>query len=653
MALTWTKIGNLKGPKGDAGDTAAMNRFDAIEAKNATQDTRLTAVEGVAGIAVPFWKASTAYTAGQRVVAPNGDVVSAKASFTSGSSYTAANWNASTQDGRLGTLEADKFKKPNLAVSDDLNTVTTTGVYALVTGNPTDWVGQHYPVNTRGALTVSALAGASVIQTYTTWVTNKPRIYVRALASGTWGAWFEVGPDINDVGVTSLAVTQDFNALLPTRAADYVLLTAATDWVGQHLPANIRGALRAVPMGSGSIQTYSTFEATPRVFVRYYYSSAWGAWAQVGGPAAAIAAASDGPGSGLKLVPLPLTTGNSEGDAAVTGTARMPMKWAAPVFRARVHIRNINPRGSIVRTGAVSFTGLWLGKHNTASEGTFTSTPRKICNSFSTPADGGEWVSPWFAYNNTVNVEDLLSFGYDATGTTVASLQGTTWTNADPAVAGTTAPTMTRGSTPFYVWIEAETYATTPVIASIGDSLSVGVGSSKPRQDSWLSQYCATKGALPVHYGSSGDSMALWQDTAQYKWHAFDGLARPDALIWSMGSNDLFGGTSAAATEALFLAIIEQAKASFSKNLYLTSITPRTSVAPGSMETERRTYNTWLKTLPGGAREVFDFVTPISSDDETITPAYDSDGIHLTTAGYGQQITSIVTPVTTPPVQYA
>lgn len=56
---------------------------------------------------VPVWKASTAYTAGQRIISPGGDVVSAKIAFTSGATYSAANWNASTQDGRLGVVETD------------------------------------------------------------------------------------------------------------------------------------------------------------------------------------------------------------------------------------------------------------------------------------------------------------------------------------------------------------------------------------------------------------------------------------------------------------------------------------------------------------------------------------------------------------------
>ena len=42
--------------------------------------------------AIVRWAPNTIYTAGQQVVSPNNDVVSALAGFTSGASYVAANW---------------------------------------------------------------------------------------------------------------------------------------------------------------------------------------------------------------------------------------------------------------------------------------------------------------------------------------------------------------------------------------------------------------------------------------------------------------------------------------------------------------------------------------------------------------------------------
>ena len=47
----------------------------------------------IATVSVPRWKANTAYAAGDKVVSPNGDTVTAKAAFTSGATYSATNWD--------------------------------------------------------------------------------------------------------------------------------------------------------------------------------------------------------------------------------------------------------------------------------------------------------------------------------------------------------------------------------------------------------------------------------------------------------------------------------------------------------------------------------------------------------------------------------
>ena len=74
-----------------ANATALAAKLDKTEAAS----TYITVAAGNATY-VPKWKASTAYSAGDKVLSPNGDVVSAIANFTSGTSFNAANWNLST-----------------------------------------------------------------------------------------------------------------------------------------------------------------------------------------------------------------------------------------------------------------------------------------------------------------------------------------------------------------------------------------------------------------------------------------------------------------------------------------------------------------------------------------------------------------------------
>lgn len=56
----------------------------------------LSATIATSGHDVPAWAPTTAYVQGQQVLNPSGQVVAAKVAFTSGATYNAANWNASS-----------------------------------------------------------------------------------------------------------------------------------------------------------------------------------------------------------------------------------------------------------------------------------------------------------------------------------------------------------------------------------------------------------------------------------------------------------------------------------------------------------------------------------------------------------------------------
>ena len=172
-----------------------------------------------------------------------------------------------------------------------------------------------------------------------------------------------------------------------------------------------------------------------------------------------------------------------------------------------------------------------------------------------------------------------------------------------------------------------------PVVAWFWDSLGSGVGATLPVFDSVGSQWCRDNGALPVHYTASGDTMQGWSDASAFKWQRWQGLSRPDAVVHGMGSNDVFGGASLADMQSRHAASMQLLSRLVSPVIYGTTILPRDGVT-GDMEAVRRSYNTWLTS--SGARARFNIVPAVSSDDETIMPAYNSDGIHLNTAGYAQ-----------------
>ena len=71
---------------------------------------------------VPKWKATTAYLAGDKVVNPGGDVVSAIANFTSGASYNAANWALPTTYVRFVDLAGNPISARHVTIKVDTST---------------------------------------------------------------------------------------------------------------------------------------------------------------------------------------------------------------------------------------------------------------------------------------------------------------------------------------------------------------------------------------------------------------------------------------------------------------------------------------------------------------------------------------------------
>lgn len=485
-----------------------------------------------------------------------------------------------------------------------------------------------------------------------------PSLWIRTRNSSGWTAWERADAK----GVDADRWWRGGTQVPATTQAEREALGFGTYsvWSGAiasnlGLPSGSGGVLEIMPYGSTGLQRYTTtgLGTSQQVWVSAKLSQGWQPFYRI--DAGAFVPPSDTtdtarPGSGFKVVPLALTVGGGGADAATTGAARIPIRYNAPITRWRVHIRNVNPRYSLpARTGAVSFSGLWLGAH--AGNGAYTATPKQIVGPFVTAPEGTDWVSPWLTDAIGGDVERLLSFGYDAPSAPW-SLPGGSWRATTPMAAAQVAPAVTRqGSSPFDVWIEAETYAGTPVIATYGDSLSSGVSATLPVYDSTVSQYARARGALPVHYTASGDSMAGFADPDSFKGSRWATLARPDACIFAMGSNDIFSGITLAVAQAAFATAMSFVRKRISENVYLATVMPRNAVT-GAQEDVRRAYNTWLRTLPGGARDVFDFAASISTDDETITPAVDADGIHLTTAGYAANAAAIIRPVTTPPVMY-
>ena len=357
-------------------------------------------------------------------------------------------------------------------------------------------------------------------------------------------------------------------------------------------------------------------------------------WARVtGAPPAASPA-------GMKTVPLALTTGTTGVAGAASRSVRFPLRFNAPVNRWRVHIRNWNPRLGTVIAAPVNFTGLWLA--DTSGAGTVTGTPTQLAPAFTTPADGSEWVSGWYDAPIGGDVERLLCYGFD-TAQSPWLLTGGSYQASGSASAISGAVTPGPG-TSFDIWIEAETPASTPVVAGVGDSLTAGTGATLPVFESWLSQYTRRVGALPMHVAHHGDSMRGFLTVNPGKVTRWEDLARADAVVWGLGSNDLSSTRTISEMQADFATLLPIVEAAVGPVRHVSTVQPRNSW-DAAAEARRSQWNTWLTSRPE-VRGVLDFASVVSVDGDTLLPEYDSgDGTHLNTAGYQAEADSITTPL--------
>ena len=350
--------------------------------------------------------------------------------------------------------------------------------------------------------------------------------------------------------------------------------------------------------------------------------------------------------TGFKTVPVALTVGGGVHNYPATqGGVRIPVNFGATIKRWRLHIRNINPRQGEPGAGNVTISSVYIGRHG--GNGTVSGGNTLVGGAMSS-SSGSDMVTPWSASVIDASYEYLISYGWTSTAQPKQVVGGGYTTTTVDGAFSNAEPTTRSVNLPLDVWIEAEVEADVPVIAGFGDSLTSGVGAVLPVFNSWLSAYCRTQKAIPVHYSASGDTMAGWSDPEHYKWTRWEEFTRPDAVVHAMGSNDVFGGASLAEMQSRFRATTAILAEKVTPVIHAATIMPREGSQWDPMEQVRRNYNSWLA---GRTRDLHDFVGAVSLDDETLIDSIDADGIHLTAAGYQAVAGAITTPLASTPVQ--
>lgn len=398
------------------------------------------------------------------------------------------------------------------------------------------------------------------------------------------------------------------------------------------LPTEMQGILESFRYGnSGGVQRWNTrsIDFPLEVWQRQRFSTVWDEWQRIDAGGIEIPAPGAG-GSGFKTIPLAVTLGNSgTSDAPSAQTVRYALHFNAPVTRWRLHVANRNARSGSTRPGNVDFAAWQLG---TEGAGGAIQSPQTVIPAFST--DGTGWASQWITAPIGTDTPLLLGTSYTSTVPPILQV-GACWSGATPSTLAR------QANAPFEVWIEAETPATTPVVAVLGSSSDAGVGSTRPVVDSTIARWARTHGALPVHYAHSGDAMSASTDPSAHKWARWSHLDRPDSVLFALGSNDVYGTATLSDMQDRHAQVAGIAATVISPVQYGATVYQRAN----GEDPDRTPYNTWIKGMPNGLRDVFDFAAAIGSPPD---PAFDADGIHLNDAGLAALLAAITGPLTPP-----
>lgn len=477
------------------------------------------------------------------------------------------------------------------------------------------------------------------------------------LSSATAAATYQTKTDATNSNWYrgALAPANEFNHA-DTAPDGFVAVWSSASATAAGLPVADLGVVFTRRMGTSGIQTFTTFGG--QIWHRGRWGNVWATtFKRIDAGAATTPVSGNLPqvASGMKAVPLSLTLGTADADAPLTGTYRIPQKWNAPITRWRICASNRNVRNGNTRGTGIVVNGIWAGAH--AGNGAFAVTPTKAAGSFTVPDDGTAWKSGWINSINIGGNQDVL-FSYDYSATTAPPRQVAGAYYSTSLVGGEVEPAgLTLGnSAALDLWIEAETYAGTPVVAALGDSLSSGAQATLACHDSTISIYARAKQSLPVHYAVSSDTLSDWiADPAEWKVSRWSHLARPDVCLLAMGHNDIYGLNIPQATlQTNFATALPIIREVISPNIIGATITPRNAGTP-EQHTIRHDYNTFLKgrVSAGELRDIVDFDQIITGGTDIINPAYNADGIHFNTAGYQAESDGITRPITSPPVMYA
>lgn len=521
----------------------------------------------------------------------------------------------------------------------DANAIDDNITYAFASGaTPANLPEEAFTAGVLQTWVVAEIGARPKLQIFNT-TGNDGQTWRRFSGSTGWSAWTRT-----DTPVKSTRFPSGFNL---------------DDIMENSLRAcypNIDNVQNAPPSGANGFVQTMVYDVTSRlqfyyelgtaqarkVWRRFRGSSGWTDWTRVDAEYA-LEQAPGGSGGGaspsaLKTAPIALSAGTSSGEqTASLASIRIPVKLAPKIHRWRLAVRNFNDRTGQAYTAAATLTGVWAGKH-TAKNGAYDSSPTKVSNAWALDSDGSKITySDWSTFPIGDGQEIALSIGLSNVSGEWAWNPGSCWrSNASGAASNTGNSNYNyTNRIPFTWWIEAEVDSDVPVVAMWGDSISCGTGNDLVIYDAPIQQYARRIGALPYIFAYPGTAMSSWEvgGPNHQAWGRWDDMPPPDSVIHFMGQNDLITA-DLAEMKRRYNATIDILKANVSPNVYLATITP-SGIKSEEQNTIRKNYNTWLQTLPGGAKGSFDFSSAVAdgANRELLPNMTSGDQLHLSTLG--------------------
>lgn len=309
----------------------------------------------------------------------------------------------------------------------------------------------------------------------------------------------------------------------------------------------------------------------------------------------------------------------------------------------------------------ITIGNVYLGEEsNVAAEDfTYAATPTVIATGGAlTPGPpngaGGAYVTPWITPTSSMRYKDyLLTYDLNLTSASwLAYTYGSRGFITGPQSKATELTTSTSGNLPWYetvgsfltikVEYEYEKAGVTSVIA-IGDSTADGWEMSPGGRQGWRGQLTgfpqrwARQTGNTVAVNAYGTSQATRWGPTSPKWARINPSIVPDAVIISMGGNDLQAGVAMASIQTNIMAMIDKCYSMWpGAQVYISTIIPPLSATAAQLAS-RETLNTWISELsPRKVAGIID-MSVIELPSGLADPRYIGvDGLHLNPRGHAR-----------------